>query len=608
MTRYLLIVATVFIPDAIFGQGLIDLVYFRLDSLGNSGCDSVIWGQTVDFGWVQDTTPAPERFVRGDCNGDATLDISDAIFNLLYLSAGGYASACPEACDSHGDGDDVLAVSSTALLSSAEPCTVLADKRIEPPLRTIAHEYRHLTGSQIVLKLLPMAEVNALVERKATAADVVLCMPGGAQRGAAVDAIAGACTVAWKYPSREPVWAAALTDHPQATAFVRFLGGPTGHRLWSESPAGFTIVPDTSAQSYAWVVENRTKHTYPLTAMRMLAECGGIRDGVCIDVGCGLGHLEVELAQRSTFKIIGLDIDPDVKPRFEKRIREARLEDRVSFVLGDAQKMPFPDDYADVIVSRGALIFIPDIAQCLRQVHRVLKPTGVAFLGGRYVYTPHRHKISTERLKKIVSEAGVPGARVIDARGQWVKIIGPQAPQKAHTFEGGPHMLANRFVADYAITTGSCLLICGADGGLQQAMLRGFLTMTDMNITAMYPSRGVADQANKRIRAANLSERITCTVGAIDALPFEPRSFDLVAGVGPILIRQKDKVTAMRELHRVLRRGGAALVGGRYLGMPAAFRVSSEALRRAAAETGIPSIRVYDDMGQWVELRKGIRD
>ena len=65
----------------------------------------------------------------------------------------------------------------------------------------------------------------------------------------------------------------------------------------------------------------------PLTAMRMLAECGGITDGICIDIG-------------------------------------------------DAQKMPFPDDYADVIVSRGTLTFIDDIAQCLRQVDRVLKPTG----------------------------------------------------------------------------------------------------------------------------------------------------------------------------------------------------------------------------------------
>ncbi len=485
---------------------------------------------------------------------------------------------------------------------------VLADRRLEQPLRTIAEEYGRRTGSPITVSFLPRDAVNALVEKKDSGIDVVLCMPADVNGTTAVGALPGARKVAWKYPSREPVWAAALTEHPKAAAFLRFAGGPTGHRLWSESAAGFTIVPDTSARSYEWVVEHRTKHTYPLTAMRMLAECGGIREGICVDVGCGLGHLELELAKRSNFKIFGLDIDPDAKPMFEKRIRKAGLQDRVSFVLGDAQRMPFPDDYADVIFSRGALIFIPDIGQCLQEVHRVLKPTGVAFLGGRYVYTPQRHKLSTEKLKKIVSESGVPGARVIDARGQWVKIVGPEAPEAAHTFQGGPHMLANRFVAEYAISEGRCLLICGADGGLQQAMQRGFLNVTDLEITALYPSRGVADQAEKRIREANEAGRITCAVGTIESLPFEESSFDVVAGVGPILIRAKDKVKAMRELHRVVRPGGVALVGGKYLGMPAAFRVSTASLRRTAAETKIPSIRVYDDMGQWVEVRKGVKE
>ena len=31
-------------------------------------------------------------------------------------------------------------------------------------------------------------------------------------------------------------------------------------------------------------------------------------------------------------------------------------------------------------------------------------------------------------------------------------------------------------------------------------------------------------------------------------------------------------------------------------------------IRAAAAKTGIPSIRISDSMGQWVEIRKGIND
>ena len=493
--------------------------------------------------------------------------------------------------------------------AAAAPLEVLADKRLEEPLTAIAAEYGRRTGARVAPTFLSMAEVNALVGKKETGCDVVLSMPADTKGKTPVSSLPGAKNVAWKYPSMEPVWAAALTDHPHADAFVRFAGGPTGHRLWSESKAGFTITTGkTHAEAFEWVAEHRVKHTYPMTAARMLAECGGIRDGICIDVGCGPGHLDVELARRSRFKIIGLDIDADAKPLFEKRIREAGLQDRVSFVVGDAQAMPFPDDYADVVVSRGTLIFIPDIAKCLREVDRVLKPTGVAFLGGRYVYTPQSHKISTDKLKAIVRESGVAGAQVIDARGQWVKIVGPKAPKAAAGSGLGPHMLANRFVADYAISEGDCLVICGSDGGLEQALQRGLVDVTNLRMTALYPSEKVAKEAEQRIAKADLAGRITCKVGAIGALPFDEASFDVVAGVGPMLVFAKDKAAAMREVYRVLRTGGAALVGGKFLGMPDHRKVSSETLRASAADTGIPSIRVYDDMGQWVEIRKGFLD
>jgi ubiquinone/menaquinone biosynthesis C-methylase UbiE len=168
-------------------------------------------------------------------------------------------------------------------------------------------------------------------------------------------------------------------------------------------------------------------------------------------------------------------------------------------------------------------------------------------------------------------------------------------------------MLTNRFIADYAIAEGKCLLVCPNDGGGVQDLQQGLVEMTELKMIALYPSENVAGDAKKRIRKAKLNERITCKVGTLDALPFEEGSFDLVAGVGPVLI-WGDRQGKMREIYRVLRPGGAALVGGRYLGMPDFRKVSSETLRRDTARTGIRSIRVVDDMGQWVEVRKGIKD
>lgn len=486
---------------------------------------------------------------------------------------------------------------------------VLAETRLEKPLRAIIEEYSRLRESRIRAAFVPVSEVSSLMEKNETRSDVVLSMPADGKSQTVVASLPGAKTVVWNHPEGLPVWAALLTGRADAKAFFQFLDGPTGHRLWAESEAGFRIASGkTRAEAYEWIVQHRMKHTYPMTAMRMLGECGGIRDGICIDVGCGSGYLDIELARRSNFNIIGLDIDPDVKPLFLKNIRDAGFEKRISFVLGDAQDMPFPDKYADVIVSRGTLIFIPDKRKCLQEVYRVLKPTGVAFIGGQYLYTPRMYKMSTEELRKIVQESGVPGAEVIDARGQWVKIIGPEAPKAAHQFEGSSQMLAGRFIADYGITAGKCLLICGSDGGVEQAVQRGFLEMTDFEIMALYRTEEVASQAEKRIRDVKLTDRIRCKVGNISALPFAEASFDGVIGIGPVLIWEKDKEKAMREIHRVLRPGGVALVGGRYQHMPAGRRVSSESLRDSAANTGIRSIRVYDDMGQWVEIRKGVKD
>jgi ubiquinone/menaquinone biosynthesis C-methylase UbiE len=487
-------------------------------------------------------------------------------------------------------------------------CRVLADKRLQQPLEPIAAEFARRTGLRVDLTFLPTAGLEARAGEGPAGCDVILGMPERKDGRTTVAKLPGATKVAWKYPSGEPVWAAATTDRPGSADFVRFAGGPTAHRIWSKSEAGFTIVGDMDhATATEWVSEHRVKHTYVLTAMRMLGECGGIREGVMIDIGCGPGHLDVELAKRSKFKVIGLDIDPGARRFFEERMREEGLSDRVSFVEGDAQKLPFPDDSADVIVSRGTLVFIPDIAKCLREVRRVLKPTGVAFLGGRYLFTPQKHMITLEKLKRIVRESGVPGAKVIDWNGQWVKIVGPKAPKAAHGSGIGPHMLPGRLVAEYGVTEGACLLLCGGGGEAQQALLKGFVEVTALKVTALYDTEKAAEAARKRIRGSGWQDRIACRTGTLTALPFDAASFDLVAGVGPMLIFQKDRARAMREIHRVLKEGGAARIGGRFVGMPSFRRVSSETLRRDASKTGLPSIRILDTGGQWVEIIKGVR-
>ncbi len=49
------------------------------------------------------TGPAGPRYARGDCNGDAGVDVSDAVRMLFFLFISPAAPPCLEACDSDGN-------------------------------------------------------------------------------------------------------------------------------------------------------------------------------------------------------------------------------------------------------------------------------------------------------------------------------------------------------------------------------------------------------------------------------------------------------------------------------------------------------------------------
>ena len=105
------------------------------------------------------------------------------------------------------------------------------------------------------------------------------------------------------------------------------------------------------------------------------------QEGVGIDVGSGPGTLIIELAKRTRLHWINADINPHFFPGFLKLGEDAGVGGRVSAIFADAQALPFRDNYADVIVSRGTLQFWKDKRRAFSEIYRVLKPNGIAFIG-----------------------------------------------------------------------------------------------------------------------------------------------------------------------------------------------------------------------------------
>jgi len=136
-----------------------------------------------------------------------------------------------------------------------------------------------------------------------------------------------------------------------------------------------------SAEGFARIAREVFAPVYPVIAEQVLA-WSGIRDGLCLDLGSGPGLLSVALAEKSNLAVIALDADPAMA-RIAQETAAGRT-DRIAPVIGDVHSMPVRDDTASLIVSRGSLFFWEDRVQAFREIERVLRPGGVAFVGGSF--------------------------------------------------------------------------------------------------------------------------------------------------------------------------------------------------------------------------------
>lgn len=93
-----------------------------------------------------------------------------------------------------------------------------------------------------------------------------------------------------------------------------------------------------------------------------------------LDVGCGPGTITVGLARYSG-QVIGLDAEPSVLQQATANADEADA-DNVSFELGAAYELRWPDDTFDVVWAHQVLQHLAEPRRALREFRRVLKPGG----------------------------------------------------------------------------------------------------------------------------------------------------------------------------------------------------------------------------------------
>jgi ubiquinone/menaquinone biosynthesis C-methylase UbiE len=166
---------------------------------------------------------------------------------------------------------------------------------------------------------------------------------------------------------------------------------------------GSTIEEESEAARFDRLARDAFKEVYPSLAEQILNDYN-IRNGVCLDIGCGPGYLAIEIAKRSNLKIVGVDIDPDAVQIARKNIKREELMNQMIVEQGDVHHLHFADDTYDLIISRGSFLFWENTFQAFREIYRVLKPGGVAFIGGGMgrAITPEQK----EAIKLKVEQAG----------------------------------------------------------------------------------------------------------------------------------------------------------------------------------------------------------
>jgi ubiquinone/menaquinone biosynthesis C-methylase UbiE len=97
-----------------------------------------------------------------------------------------------------------------------------------------------------------------------------------------------------------------------------------------------------------------------------------------LEVAPGPGYLAIELARSGGFQLTGLDISETFVQIARQNAAEAKVQ--VNFGRGDASGMPFAENSFNFLVCCAAFKNFTRPLDALREMHRVLKPSGTALI------------------------------------------------------------------------------------------------------------------------------------------------------------------------------------------------------------------------------------
>ncbi len=181
---------------------------------------------------------------------------------------------------------------------------------------------------------------------------------------------------------------------------------------------------------------------YPYLALQVM-EHYGRSQGDVLELGPFSGGISMEMARLYPGLNITIAVeDEGVLDSLRKAIEGSRLAPKMNVRRSDLYRLTFADSLFDLVMFRGAYFFLDEEGKILREIYRVMREGGVAFVGGGYGKdTPQalideiadesrdlndrlgRRRVTEDALKAMVISAGLAGNVSIESSGGlWLVI------------------------------------------------------------------------------------------------------------------------------------------------------------------------------------------
>jgi phosphoethanolamine N-methyltransferase len=95
-----------------------------------------------------------------------------------------------------------------------------------------------------------------------------------------------------------------------------------------------------------------------------------------LDVGCGIGGPDFEIARNFGSIVTGIDLETPLIERAVNAAKENGLDDRCTFQTVEPGPLPFADQSFDIVVSSGAITQTNPASEIIDECYRVLSPGG----------------------------------------------------------------------------------------------------------------------------------------------------------------------------------------------------------------------------------------